>query len=395
MSDQNKTIVLYNGQSQYGVLRYFIQDLAASFQRLGFEVKIIDLLASSWIAELERVLREKEVFFFLSMNAMGIDIKVGDKSLYNHLNIPLFAFLVDHPMYHINRLNQGVKNLIVSTVDQAHLSFLRTFLNGVYSKVFIPHGSSYHEVSVSSKTIEERKIDILFVGTFTNPDHFRKQWTDCDKYIGKLFDAIMEKYLYTHNQTLIDIAESVFVDYGIDQEYMHHVNFWSHLVNVDLYIRNRRRMEAVLETAKLDARFEVYGNGWETLFTNHHSIKLNRAIGFGDVYEKMRDSKLVLNVLPNFVHGGHERIFTTMLNGSVSLTDNNLFLESEFKDGEDLLLYSFAPYPHARIQSFLDDKVTLQKIAENGRKKVMEKHTWLARAEKIVETVMYHKHFMA
>jgi len=25
----------------------------------------------------------------------------------------------------------------------------------------------------------------------------------------------------------------------------------------------------------------------------------------------------------------------------------------------------------------------------------MEKHTWLARAEKIVETVMYHKHFMA
>ncbi|KDE46039.1 hypothetical protein DI43_17265 [Geobacillus sp. CAMR12739] len=72
-----------------------------------------------------------------------------------------------------------------------------------------------------------------------------------------------------------------------------------------------------------------------------------------------------------------------------------LFLEREFKDGEDLLLYSFAPYPHARIQSFLDDKVTLQKIAENGRKKVMEKHTWLARAEKIVETVMYHKHFMA
>ncbi|MED3843945.1 glycosyltransferase [Geobacillus stearothermophilus] len=43
----------------------------------------------------------------------------------------------------------------------------------------------------------------------------------------------------------------------------------------------------------------------------------------------------------------------------------------------------------------MDDKVTLQKIAENGRKKVMEKHTWLARAEKIVETVMYHKHFMA
>ncbi|MBB6281988.1 hypothetical protein HNR34_000300 [Geobacillus subterraneus] len=34
MSHSNKTIVLYNGQSQYGVLRYFIRDLALSFQQL-------------------------------------------------------------------------------------------------------------------------------------------------------------------------------------------------------------------------------------------------------------------------------------------------------------------------------------------------------------------------
>ncbi|WP_375709546.1 UDP-2,4-diacetamido-2,4,6-trideoxy-beta-L-altropyranose hydrolase [Geobacillus subterraneus] len=42
---------------------------------------MIDLLASSWTAELERVLKEKEVLFFLSMNAMGIDLKIGDQSL--------------------------------------------------------------------------------------------------------------------------------------------------------------------------------------------------------------------------------------------------------------------------------------------------------------------------
>ncbi|WPZ18076.1 hypothetical protein UM396_16165 [Geobacillus subterraneus] len=190
MNHQNKTIVLYNGQSQYDVLRYFIQDLAASFQQLGFDVEIIDLLSSSWIAELERVLKEKKVFFFLSMNAMGIDIKVGSESLYDHLNIPLFSFLVDHPMYHINRLNQGVNNLIVSTVDQTHLAFLRTFLSGAYSKVFIPHGSSYNEFPVHSKPIQERKIDILFVGTFADPEHFRKQWTGYNKYISKLFVTI-------------------------------------------------------------------------------------------------------------------------------------------------------------------------------------------------------------
>lgn len=64
MNDQNKTIVLFNGQSQYNVLRFFIKDLAFSFKQLGFDVEIIDLLKSSWATELEKVLKEKMYFSF-------------------------------------------------------------------------------------------------------------------------------------------------------------------------------------------------------------------------------------------------------------------------------------------------------------------------------------------
>jgi hypothetical protein len=393
MNNQNKTIVLYNGQSQYDVLRYFIKDLALSFKQLGFDVEIVDLLKSSWVEDLERIIKEKDVFFFLSMNAMGAELKVGETSLYDYLNIPLFAFLVDHPMYHINRLNQGVKNLIVSCVDKTHIRFLKTFLNGEYSKVFIPHGASHYHIPASLKSMEERNTDILFAGSFTNPDHFRKQWISQGKYIAQLFDTIMERYLYSYGKTLIDIAEDVFNENGIDTEYMNHYKFWQCLVNVDLYIRNKRRLDIISELSKIGGRIELYGNGWENVQLPNSSVKLNPSINFDSVQEKIGDSKVVLNILPNFVEGGHERIFTTMLNGAVSLTDSNLFLNYEFKDREDIILYSFGQCLDDLLGSLLKDEEKLQVIADNGRKKAMEKHTWLTRVEKILETVIYHKYF--
>jgi hypothetical protein len=350
-------------------------------------------LKSSWTTDLERIVKEKDVFLFLSMNAMGVDIKVGEKSLYDLLNIPLFAFLVDHPMYHINRLNQGIKNLIVSCVDKTHISFLKTFLNGEYSKVFIPHGTSYHHVSTSLKTMKERNIDILFAGTFANPDNYRKQWTSHGKYIAQLFDTIMERFLYSYGKTLIDVAEDVLIENGIDIEYMNHYKFWQALIHVDIYVRNKRRLDAVFEISKVGGRIEIYGNGWENAKFPNSSIKLNPSINFEIVQEKMRDSKVVLNTLPNFLEGGHERIFTTMLNGAVSLTNRNLFLEHEFRDQEDIILYSFGQCLDELLEGLLKDEEKLQAIADNGRKKVIKKHTWLTRAEKILEAVIYHKFF--
>lgn len=366
---QNKTIVLFNGQSQYNVLRFFIKDLALSFKKLGFDVEIIDLLKSTWATELEWVLKQKNVFFFLSMNAMGVDLKVGEKSLYDYVNIPLFAFLVDHPMYHINRLNLGVKNLIVSCVDKAHINFLNKFLGGEYSKIFIPHAAP-NQVHNTVKPIKERNIDIFFAGSYTNPDHFRNQWTSQGKQIAQLFDSIMERYLNSYGKTLIDIAENVFFENEIDIGYMNHYKFWQTLINVDNYIRNKRRFETILEISKIGGRIELYGNGWENVFLPTNSIKINSSINFEKTQEKMRDSKIVLNTLPTFIEGGHERIFTTMLNGAISLTNKNFFVENEFKDKEDIILYSFGQNFSDLSENLLQNEDKLQTIADNGRKKL-------------------------
>src|SRR5690606_6064057 len=145
MSKQ-ETIVLLNGQGQYDVLRHFIIDLSKAFVQLGHDVEVIDLLDANWANNLEMILQKKNIAFFLSMNGIGIDLKVGgNKSLFDQMNIPLFAFLVDHPMYHLARLTTGVNNLIVSCVDKKHVDFLSKYMKGRYSKVFIPHGAPVND----------------------------------------------------------------------------------------------------------------------------------------------------------------------------------------------------------------------------------------------------------
>ncbi|MEI3201212.1 MAG: hypothetical protein V8S21_04415 [Lachnospira eligens] len=51
-------------------------------------------------------------------------------------------------------------------------------------------------------------------------------------------------------------------------------------------------------------------------------------------------AKISLNVMPWFKKGAHDRVFNTMLNGGVALTDTSLFYENTFADGENVLFYS-------------------------------------------------------
>lgn len=394
LNQRQKTIVLLNGQSQYHVLRHFIQDLAAAFQQLGYHAEIVDLLRPSWPADLEKTVKERDVRLFLSMNAMGIDIKIGETALYDYLNIPLFAFLVDHPMYHLNRLNRGVKNLIVSCVDRTHVDFLKRFLNGEYTKVFIPHGAPFRPHPDSGRSVGKRNIDIFFAGTVFNPDSYREKWSAGGRSIARLYDEIMERYLSGHDRTLIMAAEDVFEERGIDTEYLNHYRFWENLVYVDLYVRNKRRLDVIQRISKLGLRIEIFGNGWEPYLDRHPSVKFNPSLPFERVQEKMADAKVVLNILPNFHEGGHERIFSAMLNGAVCLSSGNSYLRREFREGEDILFYAFGQDLEEVLGEYFNDEEKMQRIADNGRKKAMERHTWLQRAEKILETVEYHMFFV-
>ena len=138
---------------------------------------------------------------------------------------------------------------------------------------------------------------------------------------------------------------------------------------------------------------QVYGNGWEEFADSNTRSKLviNGPIGFQEIQDLMCEAKIVLNVLPAFTDGAHERVFTSMLAGAVCLSDENRYLASNFRDGEDILLYSLKDGGHVqRVAQLLDSPALLQDIADRGKKVALEKHTWLSRTRQMLGVVEAH-----
>ena len=91
--------------------------------------------------------------------------------------------------------------------------------------------------------------------------------------------------------------------------------------------------------------------------------------------------------MPWFKDGAHDRIFNTMLNGAVCVTDSSIFLDTILQDGENAALYSLDSLGRLpeMIKGLLDDPMRMQRIADTGYQMAKNGHTWEHRAEEIMK----------
>src|SRR5690606_37253109 len=106
----------------------------------------------------------------------------------------------------------------------------------------------------------------------------------------------------------------------------------------DKYIRMKRRMDCLGVLAKNGVRIKVFGNGWDKApFAS--GLEIHKAVSFLELLALIGRTKIVLNILPLFSDGSHERVFSAMLNGAVAITDQNRYYETEFKENTNIVMY--------------------------------------------------------
>ena len=98
---------------------------------------------------------------------------------------------------------------------------------------------------------------------------------------------------------------------------------------------------------------------------------------------KLCQTKLSLNVMPWFKNGAHDRIFNSMLNGAVCLTDSSIYLDEILHDGKDCVLYSLAEMERLpeMAKELLADPDRMQAVADAGYELAQAGHTWAHRAK--------------
>lgn len=216
--------------------------------------------------------------------------------------------------------------------------------------------------------ISKRQIPILFAGTYTDPDEIMHAIGELPPFIQTDLKLLIAELLAHTEQTIEGAIRSL----GDRLEsYLPEAMplYVQSCFLADTYVRAYRRRKLIRAAERARLPLALYGDSWEKLpRTMNSTLTLHGQVPFSHTFSLMADSRITLNLMPEFKAGFHDRIFSAMLNGSVAVTDPSKLLAREFTDGKELLFYDAAQLDEAceRLRRALETPEKLQQIADAG-----------------------------
>jgi glycosyltransferase involved in cell wall biosynthesis len=379
-------IVIFKGNFIYGVVNRFEEDLGKAFKQLGKEVAFIDLTSDpETIIKRHQEEFSSECEFILAFSGIRSGLQIDGKSFYDTLNCPFVSVLIDPPFYHYDRFS--LKKQIVTCLDKTHLELMNKLPGTPRSVHFLPHGGcqSPHGIKLDGK----RPIKILFSGTA--PD-LNKDFGIINSMLDdfkKLTTNSIDLYLAEDSLDMGDAFEKVASELKIeltDENGKIPIKYLQCIFIADTYVRGVARLNILDSLDKAGIPVNIYGQNWQNdMFKNH---RVSPPKNFNEMLFLMSNSEIVLNIAL-FVHGSHERVFSAMLNGAVSVSDYSLYYQEIFTEDKDIVMYRKTRIDElpAKVNALLEDRDNLKQIAANGYRKATANHTWAQRAESILEMV--------
>ena len=94
----------------------------------------------------------------------------------------------------------------------------------------------------------------------------------------------------------------------------------------------------------------------------------------------------MLNCMPWFKDGSHERIYNAMLNGAICVTDESKYLKEQFIHGQNIVFYELNDIPSLveNIKYLLSHSEVAEKIALKGYCIAHERDTWERRLDTLL-----------
>ena len=379
-----ENILLIKGCSQYDAMKIYVDELALAFRKMGFNTLVIDGSRDGIADELVAV-RKMNFKFSLTFNAIGLEKKFDFYSS----KVVNCTYLCDHPGTHRFRLCNADDNDLVLVCDDNFRKYIENYYPNIKKCAFVPLSGSYVNEDIP---YEERKWDVVFTGTYTDPVKKRNQILSAleestQDLMEKMMELIITNPEYTIELCLEKTLEFFEIREMISKEEFHELV--SDMMVVDAYARVYYRDKIIRTIVESGISVHVFGAGWENFDL---SDRENFHLEIGNAYlaqKAVANAKISLNIMPWFKAGFQERIASAMLSSTVALTDGSEYIDNNFVDGEDLVVYSLRELDKLPdiIRDILENTERAKKIADMGRKKAQHEHTWFNRAEEILKLV--------
>lgn len=375
-------VIVIKGQSQYDSLRFFSDRLKDDMEKSGCEVLFLDFSDEKRALDDLKTYSRRKVDAVISYNGIGISYAA------DYLNVPFYALMVDHPLYHSKRLSHPGVELHVAVVDKDHETYIRKYMTGIKDIFMLPHGASYPGNWIPYR---ERKTDVLFMGTYCAPELILRQMET--QYTPQLFQLAKEIVGRMLTEPALCEEEAVtgcLIEGGLEKMLHLVPNFMQAMPEIDGIVRSYTRQQVIGILVDNGIPVHVYGTGWETFKCKHpENLMIHPGVDFCESLNRMADTRIVLNIMPGFKQGSHERVFSAGACKSVCLTDRSTYNEENFTDGKDLVFYDMHHLQELPdlVKKILKDDNLAETIAESGYQEVAKKHMWKNRAEELLKII--------
>lgn len=375
--------------SELDTLNLFSDQLKQEFENLGYETFEFDLAQSALsLGLLYGFIQDGGVTAMIGFNMpfFGMQLPSGEK-VWEVLDIPCINILVDHPYWYHNLLMRTPRTGIVLSIDRNHSHYVERFYPDIPCTGFLPHGGT--PAHNPPKPVSERKIDVLYAGSLF-ADYAISQKPDFS-----LFHFPAEQicknsidYLLAHPDNTIEaVIEEQLLRSGINLPDKELRVFISSCVYIERVVSSYYREKIVGSVAMAGIPLTIYGDGWAGCdWIDLPNVHYGGRISPEEVLTKMEDSKIILNTMPWFKAGSHERIFNAMLRSAVVVSETSSYLE-ETLPAETWVSFKLSPKDLSvlpqRISNLLSNNHAMQTTASAGYQHALTNHTWQARAQEL------------
>lgn len=341
------------------------------------------------------VLLREEKFFKLSIgvNALGMKVMLDDGEpvdTFADLDTIHISILLDEPFNpHCNGFKHIARHHIITCLDRSDAEyFSRMKLACGKNKMFMPLGGTESGLSWDELMEQKRKTSYKVVVSAGKFIHQMKwaHWTDygATPAISRILDDILE-LLQSEPVSIVVAAKKILLDRGMseDEYFCAIASFFPAML---CYVKAWRRQQMLMKLLSCGVEIDLFGDDWEQR-DFPHGVTVHGVVPYTEMLRVISKAKVVVNDEACFNNGAHDRVFTSMLNGAVVVSEYSSYLEEEFTDGQDLFMFNWKNIQTQLqiIPKLLDDDELRERIAANAYAKVCNRHTWRQRAERLVE----------
>lgn len=367
----------------------FIDEMIKALKKLNVHVEVCEVMDEESAPEILEQLCGREYDACIDFNTVAPMAMLEDGTFFlDTIKAPFFNYVVDHPFYHHSVLRIPLKNYHVLCLDRNHVKYIEEHYKHIKSAHFLPLGAMKGMIDLP---FEKKDTELLFTGTYyLTDDVYMNQIKKHPMSEQQDMRAIIDMMFANPSLTMEACLEKLLLDSGKQLEPFAFAELMNRYHQAEFYVRAHNRHKMVDSILEAGIPITIIGNQWDAYHTSHRKyLTIKEPVGYALSLEMILHAKMLLNILPNFKDGIHDRVLSAMYNRTISITDQSRYLQEQFLSDDEIIFYDLAHMEKLpdQILKLKNDPYKMEKMTEQAYKKVSSMFTWEVRMRELLKII--------